>query len=391
MNKQKSNIPQLRFPEFEGEWKIESTGNYIDLISGYAFKGDEISEDSDGIPILRGINITEGVIRHSDDIDRYFSGDISQLKKYLLRKGDIVLGMDGSKVGKNVAIISDKDENSLLIQRVAKINNNPKSDYRFIFQRIFSPVFHQYVDVVNTSSGIPHISLQQIRDFKVGYPSLPEQQKIASFFTAIDRKISQLKRKLTLLEQYKKGVMQLIFSQQIRFKDDNGQEFPKWEKKRLVQVAEIKYGKDQKGIACENGNFPILGTGGVIGRTNEFLSDKPSVLIGRKGTIDNPIYIDVPFWTVDTLFYTNVLSIANVKWLYYKLTKINWYKYNEASGVPSLSASTINKIPINLPCLEEQSKIANFLSAIDDKINHTQNQINKAEVWKKGLMQQMFV
>jgi type I restriction enzyme S subunit len=222
-------------------------------------------------------------------------------------------------------------------------------------------------------------------------PSLQEQKKIASFFTAIDQKISQLKKKKNLLEQYKKGVMQKIFSQQIRFKDDNGQEFPKWEKKKLKDVAEIKYGKDQKGIACENGQYPILGTGGVMGRTNEFLSDKPSVLIGRKGTIDKPLFIDTPFWTVDTLFYTNLLSNVNAKWLYYNLTKVNWYKYNEASGVPSLSTSTINKIPINLPSLGEQTRIANFLSSIDDKINNTRKQIEKAEVWKKGLMQQMFV
>ena len=128
-----------------------------------------------------------------------------------------------------------------------------------------------------------------------------------------------------------------------------------------------------------------------MGRTNEFLSDKPSVLIGRKGTIDKPLFIDTPFWTVDTLFYTNLLSNVNAKWLYYNLTKVNWYKYNEASGVPSLSTSTINKIPIDLPSLGEQTRIANFLSAIDDKINHTEKQIEKAEVWKKGLMQQMFV
>lgn len=184
--------------------------------------------------------------------------------------------------------------------------------------------------------------------------------------------------------------MQKIFSQEIRFRNDTGQEFPKWEKKKLKDVSEIKYGKDQKGIACENGKYPILGTGGIMGSTNEFLSDKPSVLIGRKGTIDKPIFMDTPFWTVDTLFYTIVISNVNPKWLYYNLTKVNWHKYNEASGVPSLSTLTINKIPINLPSIREQTRIANFLSAIDGKITHTQNQIDKAEVWKKGLMQRMF-
>jgi len=151
------------------------------------------------------------------------------------------------------------------------------------------------------------------------------------------------------------------------------------------------YGKDQKKVSDENGKYPILGTGGIIGRTNQFLCDKPSVLIGRKGTIDKPVYMDTPFWTVDTLFYTEVFSNTLPKWLYFKFQTINWYLYNEASGVPSLSGSTIYNIKIVLPCLEEQTKIANFLSAIDDKINLCNTQIEKTEQWKKGLLQKMFV
>jgi type I restriction enzyme S subunit len=145
--------------------------------------------------------------------------------------------------------------------------------------------------------------------------------------------------------------------------------------------------KTKNKISCHDGMYPILGTGGEMGRTNDFLTDKPSVLIGRKGTIDKPRYMDTPFWTVDTLFYTNVLPNTIPKWLFYKFGTINWYLYNEASGVPSLSSSTIYSIPINLPSLAEQSKIATFLSAIDDKICHVQTQIEKAELWKKGLLQ----
>lgn len=185
--------------------------------------------------------------------------------------------------------------------------------------------------------------------------------------------------------------MQKIFSKELRFKGKNGVEFPEWEKKSLSHLAKILYGKDQKQIIDENGNFPILGTGGMIGRTNHFLYNKPSVLIGRKGTIDKPVYMDTPFWTVDTLFYTEILENTFPKWLYYKFQTINWYLYNEASGVPSLSGSTIYKIKIDLPCLAEQGKIANFLSAIDEKINHYQARIEKTELWKKGLMQKMFV
>ena len=94
-------VPRLRFPEFRdvGEWESLQIGPKVDLLSGYPFKSSEISEDVSGVPILRGINITEGYIRHNEDIDRYFIGDAESLKKYLLEQDDLVIGMDGSKVG----------------------------------------------------------------------------------------------------------------------------------------------------------------------------------------------------------------------------------------------------------------------------------------------------
>ncbi|WP_309609829.1 hypothetical protein, partial [Flavobacterium sp.] len=133
--------PILRFKGFKDNWKIEPIGKYIELISGIALKGAEISEDGNGIPILRGINITEGYIRHSLDIDRFYLGNNSKIEKYYLKIDDLVLGMDGSKVGKNVALITEKDENSILIQRVARIRSNEKSNIKYIYQQIFSKKF----------------------------------------------------------------------------------------------------------------------------------------------------------------------------------------------------------------------------------------------------------
>ncbi len=128
---------------------------------------------------------------------------------------------------------------------------------------------------------------------------------------------------------------------------------------------EVCYGKDYKHL--NEGNFPVLGTGGVMGYVDEYLYSGESILIGRKGTIDKPKYINGPFWTVDTLFYTKIKE-GNPKFIFYQLNKINWLKYNEASGVPSLSANNIKNIKIKIPSLEEQKKIASFLSAIDKKI-----------------------
>ena len=271
-----------------------------------------------------------------------------------------------------------------------KIKYSDRCDKWFLFYFLNLNNTQKTILRIAGTSTIPDLNHSDFYRITIIFPSKPEQTKIATFLTAVDERLNQLKKKKTLLEQYKKGVMQKIFDQEIRFKDDDGNEFPDWEERTLNQLVKISYGKDQKQVIDENGQYPILGTGGIIGRTNKFLYNKPSVLIGRKGTIDKPVYMDTPFWTVDTLFYTEAFENTTPKWLYYKFQTINWYLYNEASGVPSLSGSTIYKIEINLPCLVEQTKIANFLTAIDEKLNLVNNQINKTEQYKKGLLQKMF-
>jgi type I restriction enzyme S subunit len=117
-----------------------------------------------------------------------------------------------------------------------------------------------------------------------------------------------------------------------------------WTTHRIGEILKILHGKSQRGVEDRNGAFPILATGGQIGTANHFLYDKPSVLIGRKGTIDQPQYMDTPFWTVDTLFYSQVFEPNCAKFIFYVFCLIQWKQYNEASGVPSLNASTIERI-----------------------------------------------
>lgn len=207
-------VPKLRFKEFEkdGEWEEKKLENYIDLFSGIALKSEEISDDESGRPILRGINITEGYIRHSKDIDKYFLGHIENLEKFFVKENDIVIGMDGSKVGKNVALIQKNDEDAILIQRVARIRANKNADIHFVYQYFISDKFRNYVDAVNTSSGIPHISAQQIKDFKIGFPpTIQEQQKIASCLSSLDALITAQDEKIEQLNLHKKGLMQGMF------------------------------------------------------------------------------------------------------------------------------------------------------------------------------------
>ena len=162
-----------------------------------------------------------------------------------------------------------------------------------------------------------------------------------------------------------------------------------WDCKKIRKLLRVRHGKSQKEIECSEGKYPILATGGVIGQTNEYLYNKASVLIGRKGTIDKPQYIEIPFWTIDTLFYTEIRKNINPKWMYYKFWTIPWQRYNEASGVPSLSASTIESIKISVPQLSEQQKTAQILSTWDKAIELKGKLIEQKKEQKKGLMQKL--
>ena len=144
----------------------------------------------------------------------------------------------------------------------------------------------------------------------------------------------------------------------------------------LGELVQIKYGKNQKNVLSEAGTYPIYGTGGLMGYATEPLYTKPSVLIGRKGTIDKVKYVDHPFWTVDTLFYTIVNEeLVLPKYLYYRMSMMDLRAYNEGTTIPSLRTETLNRLEFDIPSLEDQRKILSFLEPIDEKIA-VNNQIN---------------
>lgn len=137
----------------------------------------------------------------------------------------------------------------------------------------------------------------------------------------------------------------------------------------LGKLVKIKYGKNQKHVVSDEGKIPIYGTGGIMGYATEFLYDKPSVLIGRKGTIGKVKYADHPFWTVDTLFYTEVNEeIVLPKFLFYLMSQLDLNVYNEGTTIPSLRTETLNRLEFSIPPLSIQRKIVSILSALDDKI-----------------------
>ena len=163
----------------------------------------------------------------------------------------------------------------------------------------------------------------------------------------------------------------------------------RWIPNKIDHVCKIGNGRDYKHLSA--GNIPVYGSGGYMTSVDKFLYDGESVCIGRKGTIDKPIFLTGKFWTVDTLFYTYAFHKCLPKFLYLIFQQINWYNYNEAGGVPSLLKTTIGNINIFIPNNEnEQKKIVDCFSSLDDLINAVADKIETLKEYKKGLMQQLF-
>lgn len=163
-----------------------------------------------------------------------------------------------------------------------------------------------------------------------------------------------------------------------------------WRDSKIEELCTLHYGKSPKGIDSDDGIYPIYGTGGIVGSTNDYLYDKPSIILGRKGSIGNIHYVDKPFWTIDTTFYVEAKN-CDTKWLYYVFSSLNIEKLNEATGVPSLSRNNIYAQMLKAPSNQkEQQKIAEVLSTVDKKIDLIDQKIAETEKLKAGLMQKLF-
>ena len=376
--------PKIRFKEFSENWgskKIIELADYVD------YRGKTPKKVESGVLLVTAKNIKQGYLDYSasqEFIEESAFDDVMRRGKVELN--DVLITTE-APLG-NVASVDRTD--IALAQRVIKYRGKTGLlDNLFLKQKFLSESFQEILKSKATGGTVQGIKGSVLHQIPLIVPSKEEQTKIATFLSAVDEKISQLSQKLHLLGQYKQGMMQKLFSQQIRFKANDGSEFGDWEILKFKDVITIKYGKDHKKL--KDGDIPVLGTGGIMRYVDSYLYDGESILIGRKGTIDKPQFISGKFWTVDTLFYTEIGEKIRPKFAFQQLLLVNWLNLNEATGVPSLNTTSIGNIELKVPCLEEQTKIANFLSAIDQKIEVVAQQIEQAKQWKKGLLQQMFV
>ena len=387
-------------------WRVKSIGELANVSSGGTPNRKTPEFWNGDIPWVTTTLINGGEITHATQFITQKGLDNSSAK--MCRSGTILMAMYGQ--GKTRGKVGVLSFDASINQACAAIFLTDISSSEYILH-ILSSMYDEIRDLSN-AGGQENLSSGIIKKITIPFPSPKEQTAIANALTDVDSLLSVLEKLIAKKQAIKTATMQQLLTGKTRlpsfatYDEDapkgkrTGQlkgtksselgEIPEdWGIKTFGQVMSIRHGKDQKSVQVSDGQYPIFGTGGQMGTTNTSLYDKPSVLIGRKGTINKPRFIDSPFWTVDTLFYSEIFSKESAKFIYYKFCMIDWMQYNEASGVPSLNARTIENVLASFPKLKEQTAIATVLSDIDEEIQALEQRLSKTRQIKQGMMQEL--
>ena len=268
----------------------------------------------------------------------------------------------------------------------------PKVDSAFLLARLQEEGFVNKVIERCTGTSYPAINSKDLSRISITIPEdFEEQSAIGSLFHTLDDLLSSYKNNLTNYQFLKATMLSKMFPKagqtvpEIRLDGFEGE----WESKSLSEVCTINSGRDYKHL--KEGNIPVYGTGGYMLSVNEKLSDEDAIGIGRKGTIDKPYLLSAPFWTVDTLFYVTHKVGYDLNYLFLIFQQVRWKKFDESTGVPSLSKKTIEKVVSKFPSLPEQQAIGSYFSNLDNLIAANQEKISQLETLKKKLLQDMFI
>ncbi|UDM39691.1 restriction endonuclease subunit S (plasmid) [Acinetobacter haemolyticus] len=385
--------PKIRFKEFSENWgskKIIELADYVD------YRGKTPKKVESGVLLVTAKNIKQGYLDYSasqEFIEESAFDDVMRRGKVELN--DVLITTE-APLG-NVASVDRTD--IALAQRVIKYRGKTGLlDNLFLKQKFLSESFQEILKSKATGGTVQGIKGSVLHQIPLIVPSKEEQTKIATFLSVVDEKISQLSQKLHLLGQYKQGMMQKLFSQQIRFKADDGSDFGEWKENKFGECINV-FDNLRKPISASEriaGNTPYYGANGIQSYIDGYTHDGEFILIAEDGAndlINYPIqYVNGKIWVNN---HAHVVSghhekIQN-KFLKYRLKSIDFTKYLVGGGRAKLNAGAMKEISFSAPCLEEQTKIADFLSSIDQKIDVVSEQLEQAKLWKKGLLQQMFV
>lgn len=401
--KEKRNVPQLRFKGFEEEWKTNNLDKVMKLSSGGTPSRDKSQYWNGNIPW-----VTTGEIKFNnikDTTEKITTLALNNSSAKLFPEGTILIAMYGQgKTRGKSAILSIEAATNQACAALLPSNNMSSN---FIYQYI-SNNYNKLREMCNLGSQ-KNLSLSIIGELKISFPSLQEQKKIAQFFTLIDKKIEKQSDKVEALKTYKKGIMQKIFKQEIRFKDDSGKEYPKWEEKKLGKILRERKLYSKKGF-----NYPhvTLSKDGIYDKGERYDRDflvkndskeykvtfkddicynpanlKFGVICRNKygSAIFSPIYVTFEVIGCNNIFIEYLVVRNNF------INKVRKYEEGTVYERMAVKPQDLLKFNVKIPCLKEQTQIANFLSRIDKKIEKEEEKLDELKSWKKGLLQKMFL
>ncbi|MDK8253321.1 MAG: restriction endonuclease subunit S [Dialister micraerophilus] len=310
----------------------------------------------------------------------------NKTSRYIVEKDDLCMVLNDKGNGRLVGrvILIDESNKYIFNQRSLRLVLDRDLVYPvFLHQYINSSQFRKNLKSCIQGNTQVYINPPSVMKLTINIPDyVEEQQAIADALTAFDTHINNLAKLIQKKKMIRDGAVEDLVSGKRRLAGFSG----KWEECNIGNILEILHGKSQHNVESATGKYPILGSGGTIGRADKYLCDWKCVCIGRKGTIDRPIFVDVPFWSIDTLYYSKPFPGQNPKYQYYLFKTIDWLDYAESSGRPSLSKSEIESISIRVPSLPEQQAIADILTAMDKEIANLEKEKEKYMALKAGAM-----
>ena len=402
-------VPELRFPEFSNRWEELSLAAISSKITSGARDWARFYAE-EGELFLRMTNLPrEGVQLLLSDM-KYVKlpAQNQEASRTSVASGDILMSIT-AELGK-IGFVTQNESGGYINQHTALIRPKHVHSPKFLAQHLSSWQSRIRINRLNDSGAKASLNLKTVGKVLLSTPEFEEQQKIADFLTAVDERIAKLKRKKELLEEYKRGMMQKLFSQEIRFKDEDGNDFPDWEEKRLGEMMAISprhrplkivpsqiltVQLHRKGVKrnTRTDTLSIGATTYYTRRAGEFVFGKQNLHRGAFDFIPKEFdgFLtsgDIPCLTIDDLILSPgyILNFLGRESFYSKLETIA-----TGTGSKRIHERTFLNLCLTIPSLAEQQKIAKFLTRIDDKITVLSNQIADATEFKRGLLQKMFV
>ena len=413
-------VPKLRFKEFESTVEVRKLGNISNIVVGFVGTvSDQYCDQNEGIPFVRTQNVRDGYfsVENLEYVTRDFH---KKNKKSQIFNGDVLIARVGANMGMVCAVENlDTEANCA---NVIIIKNNAQLNSQYLSLFLNSENGQKQIHSGGAGGAQAVFNTTLAKEISFPYFPLEEQTKIASFLSAVDEKISQLTQKHALLSQYKQGMMQKLFSQQLRFKADDGSEFGEFKQKCIkdlnLYISDGNYGELYPTASqFETVGIPFIRANNIknLRITNDdmrFINEdlnrvlvsghlkENDILITTRGDIGMLALVDKQHENSNINAQICLLRVLNSKeldslyLLYFLHSSFGQKQFKElqtGTALKQLPKKNLNQIIVLIPCLEEQTKIANCLSAIDQKIEIVAQQIEQAKQWKKGLLQQMFV